>query len=530
MVKSRKNPTSSKSKIYKYILRLLLLIFFILAALFFIQKTVLVNSDIGRHIKNGEVLVKQGTIISTNFYSYTEPDFPVINHHLGSGVLYYFAYSMFDFEGLTVFNTLVFLLGLMFIIMASIKRAGILYTLLIGIFSLTLISSRVEIRPEVISLFFLGVFYYILTAFHNNEISAKKTYILIPLMILWVNLHIFFVFGLFLIGVYMFCSLLQSRQKKTNTHYIILLCISILASLANPHGIWGVVEPFLIFREYGYMVAENQSVFFMQDRVPDYLLYIHFEILAISSLLCYVLILRRKNFYQHLPGLLILLVFGTFAFLLVRIIPVFAFFAIAVLPAVVMEVRKKLFKDKASGILRIITITFIVTLMMINFFSKSYYLSPFKKSFGFGLYKYMNNSVNFFKINNIKGPIFNNYDVGGYLIFHLFPENRVFVDNRPEAYSVGFFKNIYEPMLEHDAVWETYDNKYDFNCIFFFRKDNTQFGQPFLIRRLNDKNWAPVFVDDVNIILLKRNQKNHELIKQYELPESMFSARQVRSP
>jgi len=64
--------------------------------------------------------------------------------------------------------------------------------------------------------------------------------------------------------------------------------------------------------------------------------------------------------------------------------------------------------------------------------------------FGFGLVQGNNQSAQFFIDNNIKGPLFNNYDIGGYLIYHFYPQEKVFTDNRPEAYSVSFFeKYIY---------------------------------------------------------------------------------------
>ena len=39
-----------------------------------------------------------------------------------------------------------------------------------------------------------------------------------------------------------------------------------------------------------------------------------------------------------------------------------------------------------------------------------------------GLSPYIQESALFFRHNNIEGPIFNNYDIGGYLIFNLFPQ------------------------------------------------------------------------------------------------------------
>ncbi len=131
-------------------------------------------------------------------------------------------------------------------------------------------------------------------------------------------------------------------------------------------------------------------------------------------------------------------------------------------------------------------------------------------------------SANFFKQHKIEGPIFNNYDIGGYLIYHLFPNQRVFVDNRPEAYSVSFFKDVYVPMQENEEVWRKVDSQYNFNAIYFYRHDYTPWAQPFLIKRLQDPQWAPVFVDNFTLILLKRNEKNRRLIQLYELPKHIF--------
>jgi len=134
----------------------------------------------------------------------------------------------------------------------------------------------------------------------------------------------------------------------------------------------------------------------------------------------------------------------------------------------------------------------------------------------------VNVAAEFYKSQNIKGPIFNNYDIGGYLIFHLFPEEKVFVDNRPEAYSVDFFQKIYVPAQEKKEEWLKLDQKYNFNTIFFSHLDLTPWGQNFLIQKVSDSAWAPVFADEYNIIFLKRNTQNAEIIKEYEIPKSNF--------
>jgi len=148
---------------------------------------------------------------------------------------------------------------------------------------------------------------------------------------------------------------------------------------------------------------------------------------------------------------------------------------------------------------------------------------PWDSNWGIGLLPEVNNSAEFFKTQNIKGPIFSNYDIGGYLIFHLYPEEKVFVDNRPEAYEAGFLQNEYIPMQNDTSVWEKEMHKWNFNVIYFDRNDMTSWAQKFLVTRISDPLWAPLYVDSYTIIFLKRNSQNNEIIKKYELPKNMFS-------
>ena len=56
----------------------------------------------------------------------------------------------------------------------------------------------------------------------------------------------------------------------------------------------------------------------------------------------------------------------------------------------------------------------------------------------------------------------------------------------------------------------------------FSRLDATPWGQNFLVSRINDPQWAPVFVDQYTIIFLKINEKNEAIIKNHEIPYQQF--------
>ena len=141
---------------------------------------------------------------------------------------------------------------------------------------------------------------------------------------------------------------------------------------------------------------------------------------------------------------------------------------------------------------------------------------------GIGLKEGVQGSAEFFLKERISGPILNNYDIGGYLIYALYPKRRVFVDNRPEAYPAAFFRGTYVPLQEKEERWQEEQKRHGFNCIFFYRHDLTPWAQDFLVRRVQDPAWAPVYVDDDAILFLRRGGPNESTIRQCELPQSMF--------
>jgi len=131
-------------------------------------------------------------------------------------------------------------------------------------------------------------------------------------------------------------------------------------------------------------------------------------------------------------------------------------------------------------------------------------------------------AANFFLGQGLRGPIFNNYDVGGYLIYHLYPKEKVFVDNRPEAYPSSFFTETYIPMQENEALWSEQAERFGFNVLFFSHRDLTPWAQRFLIARIDDPLWAPVYADEFAVIFLRRTPENSPVIERFEIPRERF--------
>lgn len=537
-------PKSFHYWLTKFIIPCVLIILTtIILTLHFVRPINSVTADIGRHIRNGQLIVKgYRDIWHSNVYSYTHPDYEFINHHWGVGVIFYGIHHYFGFEGLSLFYILLLLATVCFFATA-IKVENVLFLrVCLLLLCAPLIADRVEIRPEGFSALFLGVYFWILMRFKQGVLRSRWLVLLPLIQLVWVNVHVFFIGGLVLIGIFSVDAWLNRLQSSRRLYQYGLL--SIVATVVNPNGFQGAMVPLNIFKGFGYRLAENQNVFFMMNRFPhqqEYVWYV--AAVGIMFILALGMVIRfHRQWKGQIALLLTMLVFLLIGLKAVRCLSIASLFIVAIAPYWMQQII-----GNGNKLFRWISIGVMIVLLLESYMGLSTWATPHqriakmfpsqfsknstaldvlsKPSLWLGTLSGIDRSAHFFRQTGIKGPIFNNYDIGGYLIYHLFPQQRLFVDNRQEAFPQDFFRDVYVPMQEDEQMWLKQDVQYGFNAIYFYRHDLTPWAQPFLIRRLQDPLWAPVFVDSMTIILLKRNEINAPIIRQHELPESLFQVK-----
>jgi hypothetical protein len=497
--------------------------------LFLTKEINLVTADLGRHLKNGELVFQNPKLLTTNFYSYTYPDYSFINHHWLGGVIFYFISKIAGFFGLSLFFIALSFITFLLFFRIAYKEAGLKIAIPVALLIIPLLGERVEIRPEVFSYFFSALFFWILWKYKNREFSFRWLFILPLIEIIWINTHIYFFMGPLLIGLFCLEEIIRHLKEikpkildflAYQKALIITLALSIAATLLNPFGIKGMLTPLKIFENYGYPIVENQSVRFLENYGivnPNFLLFkITFLILFLSLVLVVFANRRRFSLVYSFLGIFL----GVMASLALRNFTLFGFFA---LPTIACSLRTGLAKIKLSA--QNAKITAILAVLAIFLFTAISYGNVFQNKPHLGLAPRVNASADFFKQQKISGPIFNNYDIGGYLIYNLYPENKVFVDNRPEAYPANFFQETYIPMQENEDTWKRVSEQYNFNAIFFSISDITPWGQQFLTSRLDDPDWIPVFADNYAIIFLKNTEANKSLIEKFKIPRENLKFR-----
>lgn len=558
---------------------------------FLLHPITLVTADLGRHVKNGEFVFHRAdafsvdraasvlsrslthslrsgfarenptgflvapssadispvgrniSVLHRNFYSYTEPDFPVVNHHWASGALFYALWKQFGWMGVHVFFIALSIAAFLIFYSLAAERAGTGVAALAAIAIIPLLAERTEIRPEAISYLLSGIFLWVLLRYRESKLSFRAAAIILGVLeILWVNTHIYFFLGPLLVGAFLVESLVKrSFRGSTAFNWAALAGCASIGALVNPFGVHAVTYPFTILQRYGYRLAENQPVWFMEKLMhdPNFTIFkLVFWIgaigLAALPFMAYggLAYMKRSSgnrgdhaiVYPHrnIASLLLFAGIGAMAWLQIRNFTLFGFFALPLLAGALTNVFQEIWA-KYRRELAAVSLAIVTLVSFIAFSGDVQKAFPHWRQFGFGLEAGDSAAADFFKRERLAGPILNNYDIGGYLIFHLFPRERVFVDNRPEAYSVPFFQDTYIPLQESEEAWKRALERYKFNVIFFSHRDATPWGQRFLIQRVQDREWVPVFADKQVIIFLRNTEANSAVIEKYAIPRENFS-------
>ena len=449
------------------------------------------SQDLGRHLKLGEIISKEHDLPRTNLFSYTFPDFPFANHHWLAEVVFYLLYQAGGDPALVTFKTFLFVAAFGVIFFLTVNRENAFLSFSALILPLLVFRERTDVRPEIFGFFFFS-FYLLIFA---KSLAGKKRwlYLLPACQAFWVNCHLSFVFGNLLLAAYLFYLW---RGKKLLSWQSIPVVLALLANLVNPHGLRGALAPFMIWENYGYQIAENQSIFFLAN-------FGGFRNIFFFKL-CFALVLSTFIFLRR-DGLLfaVWLALAGAAAWQIRHFPFFALFSFFVLgrnlPCLWAKVNPVLGKKLKPAL--IIFNLFIFVFFTIFYASNHYYLiNDREASFGWGGEKKAAEGAEFFKARFASGThFFNNFDIGSFFAGCLWPQWPVFTDSRPEAYPVEFWEE-YRQAQANEEAWEKLVAKWQMEAVFVFHHDQTPWFQTFLNRLYHDPLWKLVYLDDAVVI------------------------------
>lgn len=489
--------------------------------------------DMARHVVNGE-LVMQGDfdVLFENVYSYSEPGHPFVNHHWLSGVIFYLLFSVVGWEGLVILKTITYLLTFAIIFKLAMKKADFWLVSLLSIPTIIILIERVSLRPEMFSYLFIAIFTYLLVEFGENP-KSNKIYWLVPIQLLWTNIHIFKTIGIMLVLAFLAEKLFMDFKKLKNNPSLNKLAIVsflvILVTFINPHGVKGVFYRYP--PDFPIKIAENQNIFqYRQVSSPledkSVVLFVPAVIFMLISMYIGIKDKRLSLFYL-LGGIAT----GALGFVILRGLYFFGLFFLIVtahsLGGRFENIKTSIDKNFGTYARKIKLVgVFLIFVLLIYLCLPSTVksISPFIQR-GVGLSPRATESAEFFRKNNLHGPIFNDPDSGSYLIYNFFPEEKVFTDNLfADAYSADFF-NEYLSMVADPESWRRGLERYDFNVIFFYQYNAGENVRKFLYDRIQDPEWALVYSDPFNFIFVRNIPEFQNVIRDHRITPQNISDR-----
>ena len=502
----------------KLLAPLSLALFLVFAGLFATHTLGSINQDIGRHLKTGEIIWQTKSVPTTNLFSYTEPNTRFINTHWLSEVVLYLLNLLIGLKGLIIFKSLVLVLTFWLLYESVKRKASATAFIAAAIPCLFVMADRTDLRPEIFSYLFLA--YFLFAIFKAKHLQDYRWMWALPfIQLVWTNMHIYFAFGLMLAGLFMIDRWLAKDPQWKFAAAITAACG--LVMLINPNGLAGALAPFTILVRYGYGIVENQSVFFIHTygilttQINIFLLVV---LLLAASFIPALQERGLKGYFFETATALIFLILGF------QMIRNFGPFVIATTPILALNIQSYLNRRNLSprAFKRLsgasIGACLVLVFMVLN--STAYSWAGSGDQFGLDIPASAQGGVDFVLAHHLSGPVFNNFDVGSYLIWKLYPDQKVFVDGRPEAYTPEFFMNIYEPMQEDPATWNHYANDvYHVEYIFFDYHDITPWAQTFLSFISQDPNWPLVYQDNSTVIFVRNDTSHAALLKSLTAPK-----------
>src|SRR5579875_100675 len=209
------------------------------------------DPDMWWQLKTGQVIWKNHRIPTTDLFSYTTHHHPWVPHEWLSQVLIYGAYRLGGYSGLMawlcVFASTLAIGGYLLCSQyAGNSKVGFLGGVVVWFFSTMVLA----VRPQVIGYLLLEAELLLLCLGHTR--SPRWFYGLPLLLMIWVNCHASFFFGLIVLGVFVGCSFLKfevgslvaegwkGAQRKA---LAIAAGLSAAAVFVNPVGVRQVLYP-----------------------------------------------------------------------------------------------------------------------------------------------------------------------------------------------------------------------------------------------------------------------------------------------
>jgi hypothetical protein len=425
------------------------------------------DAGTGWHICNGELMLQTHSITRIDPFSATMNGQPWYAWEWLYDVVIASIHHWLGLNGVVFCTAAIMATTFVLVFYLAMRRGGSLpITLFLLVLSLGASAVHFLARPHVLSWLFTVIWFELLdsAAYTLDGGKNPRLFFLPVLMLLWVNLHGGFLFGLALLGVYLLgggiqyftCSERREEIRSWLRRLGLVSVLSLLASFANPFGykLHVHIYRYLSNRFLMNHVSEFRSPDFHGVAQQCFAVILLVAIAALASA-------RRKN---QLPRLLAILLAAYSGLYAARNLPVSSLLLTLIVAPLLSETIAKASENAAmvqwlrSFFSRVQSFSARMEKLELHFQGHLWLVLGFiiglwacMHGGRIGSTQLMNayfddkefpvEAAEVIAQRNIREPIFCPDLWGGYLIYRLYPQAEVFVDDRHDLYGDQFFKD-----------------------------------------------------------------------------------------
>lgn len=493
------------------------------------------DSDIWLHLKAGEIILQNNAVPAHDIFSFTFPGKPWVDHEWLFQIMVYFVYSLWHSEGLIILESYVIIVAffVLFMIGARLLKSYTLVSLLVLLAAYASLT-RFNIRPDIFSVLFFALYLYIL----RFGLGGKSVWLLIPVQVLWVNIHGYFFLGPLIVLFFIAAEFIRQKakflpwqwskeqflDKKSYKRLIILFPLLLLAGLLNPQGLNGALYPVYVFKD---LFSVKNRIFFeyIHELQPTFNIFNSWnDPYCLIVILCFSLL--AVNFRKlKLIDVLVSGFFFLFA-LKARNVVFFIFAAYPVIFSYLSPTAEKLsyfIKVNRSRLHLLLVLArygfaAICSVWIAFQVNKIYRAREYNfdthefesPASGVDYSRFPKKAVDFVLSRNIPANMLNDFNSGAYLIGTAYPRRKVFIDGRTEFYGPDFFKHYNEAKCGDVSAFEDIVAKYKISAVFF----NISLDMPRIISHIyKSPRWKLIFLDDTAVVFLEDAPANQDLIR-----------------
>jgi hypothetical protein len=466
------------------------------------------------HLKTGDVILKTHEFQRTEIYSFTAAGREYIDHEWLFQVVISLFYSAFGPAGVIILKTII-LATLYSLTTKFLLQEGATFPAVIGIQFLSLCGGlqRMVERPEIFTGLFFVITFLLVHSFLRKE-RLISLLILPPIFVVWSNFHAAVILGLVLL--FCFCAglFLETLAKRSGfpAYYAAeprkqsmlwaTLVVCVLATLINPYGYRVLTVPFELTSIINSGLLRNEE---WQAPSPFTLPFYYISVLVLFTVM--LMNFRRLSIVHAMLAIF----FAYISMKYIRNTGLFCWLMPLFISPYVSEFSAKKVVTNGLAVFSAISLTYILTVSF-----------PFERGFGIASY-FPQGIAQFTKEKKLQGNMLNSYAMGGYLIWSLYPERKIFIDGRNEVY-LPLLKEIVKSRAD-SRLWNKLlaDHKIEYALLNYVDdlEEVTYMGangemqktyMPFSETHFPRLKWAMVYWDDVGMILVKRKGINSDLV------------------